>query len=81
MKKILIQVVLFFFLTGGVVTVAEAQCAMCKTAKEKNTAGKGKGLNTGIVYLMSIPYLAVGGLAFLWYRSSKKEKADRAKSV
>jgi len=81
MRKTLIHVFVIFFLLGGIATVADAQCAMCKTAKEKNTAGVGKGLNTGIVYLMSVPYLAVGGLAFLWYRNSKREKAEKSKSI
>lgn len=74
MRKLLIHLALLLILSGGVASVAEAQCAMCKTTKEKNTAGVGKGLNTGIVYLMSVPYLAVGCLAIFWYRSSKKQK-------
>ena len=39
-----------------------AQCAMCKAVVEANLeAGgtKGAGLNDGILYLMSMPYLAI----------------------
>ena len=41
-----------------------AQCAMCKAAAkssiENNPKSVAKGLNRGILFLMSIPYLAVG---------------------
>jgi amino acid transporter len=46
-----------------------AQCAMCRVtaeqASEKNS-GIAEGLNTGIVYLMLLPYLLfmIGGLVF-----------------
>ncbi len=55
---------------------ADAQCAMCRATVESNATmqqGVGKGLNTGILYLMSIPYLLIGFLAYFWYVNSKKE--------
>ena len=46
-----------------------AQCAMCKSSVESDLAAGGsigEGLNTGILYLMAIPYviLMVGGYFF-----------------
>ena len=46
---------------------ADAQCAMCKAvieSNQKNGGGVGAGLNKGILYLMSLPYIMVflGGL-------------------
>ncbi len=45
------------------------QCAMCKTSAEsdlKNGGSIATGLNTGILYLMSVPYLIlmIGGYFF-----------------
>ncbi|MHB8261185.1 MAG: hypothetical protein ACYDCN_11430 [Bacteroidia bacterium] len=44
--------------------LAKAQCAMCKAAAESdlknNPNSVAKGLNTGILFLMVIPYLIVG---------------------
>ena len=41
-----------------------AQCAMCKaaaeTSVEHNPNSVAKGLNTGILFLMTIPYVVVG---------------------
>eukprot|EP01133_Synstelium_polycarpum_P003377 gene3377-3837_t len=45
---------------------AVAQCAMCTISAEqgvKNGNTQSKGLNTGVLYLMAIPYLLIGGLA------------------
>jgi uncharacterized protein (DUF58 family) len=35
------------------------------------------GLNGGILYLFVFPYLAVAVVGYLWYRNSKKLRAER----
>lgn len=62
-------------------TASFAQCAMCKATVE-STMSNGRnlaatGLNTGILYLLSAPYLMVAAVGFLWYRNSKKEVKRR----
>lgn len=57
----------------------QAQCPMCKLSAEQNLKGggtAGKGLNTGILYMFSAPYLLVGGIAYFWYINRKKEDDD-----
>ncbi|WP_162055731.1 hypothetical protein [Pontibacter pamirensis] len=65
-------------------TDAYSQCAMCRASVESNVGtGKGhnhepesevgSGLNTGILYLMVIPYLLIGTVGFLWYKNSRKK--------
>ena len=60
---------------------AVAQCAMCRTTIESSiSSGRtniATGLNTGILYLLSAPYLIVAAIAFLWFRQSKQEQQDR----
>ncbi len=54
-----------------------AQCAMCKAVVEANLdAGdtKGAGLNEGILFLMSMPYIAVLLFAVFYYFQKKKIK-------
>ena len=47
---------------------AEAQCAMCRAVLEtEDGQGTAKGINDGIVYLMSIPYILVGGIGYAIY--------------
>ncbi len=54
------------------------QCAMCKATVEKNIAEGaetiGAGLNTGILYLMAIPYIVFAIIGFFWYKQSKVRK-------
>lgn len=54
-----------------------AQCAMCKASVESNVSTTsqhvGKGLNDGILYLMTVPYILLALL--LWYFFGGKVKA------
>ncbi|SFC62445.1 hypothetical protein SAMN05421780_107146 [Flexibacter flexilis DSM 6793] len=60
-----------------------AQCAMCRAVVEHNvTSGNtkiGAGLNTGILYLMSVPYITFAVLGYLWYKHTQKENANKTK--
>ncbi len=71
-------IILFFTISMFIQMPAKAQCPMCKTSvesamKDKSNT-KGRGLNKRILYLLSMPYLAVGIGGFLWYKNSKKKK-------
>ena len=47
---------------------AEAQCAMCRAVLESEEGqSTAEGVNNGIMYLMSIPYLLVAGFGFIIY--------------
>jgi hypothetical protein len=51
---------------------AAAQCAMCKATAESATEnvdkGIGQGLNSGIVYLMVMPYILLATVAIVFFR-------------
>ena len=54
-----------------------AQCPMCKIAAESNLENggtAGKGLNQGIMWMFSMPYIMVGLIGFLWYRNKRSEE-------
>ena len=57
-----------------------AQCAMCRSTLENNYSngnpGIAAGINTGILYLLSMPYLAVLVIGYLWYKSSKNAQKE-----
>ncbi|MEG9327103.1 hypothetical protein SAMN04488034_10181 [Salinimicrobium catena] len=53
----------------------EAQCAMCRAVLESESdQSAAKGINDGIMYLMVFPYLLMGGVAYMVWRSRKKDK-------
>lgn len=59
---------------------ALAQCAMCRSTLENNYSngnpGIAAGINTGILYLLAMPYLAVMLLGYFWYKSSKNARKE-----
>lgn len=69
------KVIVLFLLMFSSITI-EAQCAMCRAQLESmddNTVAE--GINNGIVYLMLIPYVLIGVLAYFIYRTFKKKKS------
>ncbi len=76
MKRQVFKIALFACLLAFSAPTVVAQCPMCKIGAEsnlKNGGSAGNGLNTGILYMLSAPYLLVGTIGFLWYRNRKKE--------
>ncbi len=54
-----------------------SQCAMCKAVVESDMKGggtAGENINSGIIYLMFIPYLLIGTVGYLIYRHYKKNR-------
>lgn len=53
-----------------------AQCATCKAAAAtQDESGElviGAGLNTGILYLLAMPFLISAIIGIIWYRNRKK---------
>jgi hypothetical protein len=76
MKKLLIGLFFAASLLIFFVPDSNAQCAMCRriaqTDKQNKTADKGRSLNNGILYLLSIPYLIGAAGAIAWYKNRKK---------
>ena len=70
MKRIAFVFVFILLSAIAVSNTAIAQCAMCSVNAEqsvKNGNTQGKGLNTGILYLLAIPYVLLTGIGVLWY--------------
>ncbi len=78
MKKKLISTISLVALIGALMlpaTQMQAQCPMCRLSAEtnlKNGGTEGKGLNTGILYMLAMPYLLVGTIGYIWWRNRKQ---------
>ena len=61
--------------------ISWGQCAMCRTQLENNVSngnpGIAAGINTGILYLLSMPYLIVIVLGYFWYKTSRKNASTQ----
>lgn len=53
----------------------QGQCAMCKATAESDQVAN-KGLNNGIMYLLSIPYVLIGTVTFLWFKNINAIKRE-----
>jgi len=55
-----------------------SQCSMCRAVLEsEQDTGQAEAINDGIVYLMAFPYILVGGVLYVVYRSFKKKKSQQ----
>jgi hypothetical protein len=80
-RKILIVIFLILLALAMLYVSADAQCPMCRMSAESNLkhgGSAGKGLNTGILFLLSTPYLIVGTLGYIYWRSKKKAIDEQA---
>ena len=76
MLKRIIYILLVFTTCLAITPEVKAQCSMCTISAEQGTKNgntQGKGLNSGIMYLLSIPYLLIAGVGILWYRNYRKK--------
>jgi hypothetical protein len=76
-------ITLVFLLFSSVFPKTFAQCAMCRASLENsmsNGDGLLRGINYGIIYLASAPYLIIVFVVYFWYKTSKKNYAQRIKT-
>ena len=81
MKKLL----LILLLSTAAMVDASAQCAMCRSTLENNFSngdpGIAAGINTGILYLLALPYLIAMVIGYLWYKSTKNGEKKLSKRI
>lgn len=80
--------ILFFFLLSFGMMGLYAQCPMCKTALSSNRKGHqkyerqvGGGINKGILFLLSAPYILAAGVGVVYYNAQKKKKLNYARKT
>jgi hypothetical protein len=76
MRRFLFHLSFVVMLLLAVNFETSAQCALCKSTAEsslKEGSTQAKGLNTGILYLLVMPYILVGGIGYWWYTQRKKQ--------
>jgi hypothetical protein len=82
MKKLIFILALSCLMLGQLLLTpaVQAQCVMCKAqveaAKAENDDYDVAGLNKGIVYMMTVPYILMGAIGFFWYRRTHPKRTS-----
>jgi hypothetical protein len=68
---------LFFLFSIIFFLDTNAQCAMCRAVLESEAdQSTAEGVNDGIMYLMTIPYILVGSIGFIIYWNFFRKKKE-----
>lgn len=81
MKKFYVLRLVIVFILVAMVFALDAQCPMCKMSAESNLANggtEGRNLNTGILYLLALPYTLLMVFGFIWYKNRKAQSKNEA---
>jgi hypothetical protein len=70
MKKGVISVVFFLFFFIVFSQELSAQCSICTKTAQQLGERPAKGLNAGIIYLASAPFLIAGYVFYRWRKSA-----------
>lgn len=80
-KRFILLVVIYLC---SFVHITQAQCVMCRATVESNMSDASDlvtGINGGVLYLAAFPYLILAGLAYYWYKSSKKRSYEKSLKI
>jgi len=66
MKKVFITV----FLSIGLSQISIAQCSICAKSVQQMGTKPAQGFNSGIIYLMIVPYAAIGIIGYKWWKNN-----------
>jgi len=71
MKKILF--ILFFIAFFNLIpyTPTVAQCSICAKSVQQMGDKPARGFNSGIIYLMLIPYAVIGLIGYKWWKGNR----------
>ena len=70
MKKFLISVMALLVFSLLWVQPLMAQCSICAKTVQQMGTGPAEGFNAGIIYLVAIPYITLGVIAYNWWKKS-----------
>jgi len=70
MKKVILILLFTIGLSMLFVNTSSAQCSICTRTAEQLGEKPAKGLNAGIIYLASAPFLIAGYVFYRWKKSN-----------
>jgi hypothetical protein len=74
MKKFIL--LSFFLLAVFFMQTATAQCSLCTKTAQQLGEKPAQGLNSGILYLMFMPFVLVGFIGYRWWKNNKETEGN-----
>jgi hypothetical protein len=71
MKKSLLVLGFFFLFSTGYIGESTAQCSICSKTTLQMGEKPARGFNSGIIYLMLVPYAVIGVVGYKWWKGNK----------
>jgi len=71
MKKWPLIILLILLFIGGYTFKSNAQCSICAKTTMQMGEKPARGFNSAIIYLMVIPYAAIGVIGYKWWKSNR----------
>lgn len=71
MKKVFILILVTFLFSFVVSHSVLAQCSICAKSVQQMGTKPAQGFNSGIIYLMTIPYFAIGIIGYKWWKNNR----------
>ena len=71
MKKIFLVILLTGCLNIINYSSANAQCSICAKSVQQMGEKPARGFNSGIIYLMLVPYAVVGVIGYKWWKGNR----------
>lgn len=71
MKKVFIIVFIVFLFSLIFIQVSVAQCSICSKTVMQMGEKPAQGFNSGIIYLMLVPYAAIGVIGYKWWKANR----------
>ncbi len=73
MKRLILVVGFVTVFSGLFVQFSAAQCSICTKTAQQLGEKPAKGLNSGIIYLATAPFLIAGYVFYRWKKSAHTE--------
>ena len=71
MKKGIFLILFFFQMVLLSQSSVNAQCSLCTKTAQQMGEKPAQGMNSGILYLMMMPFVIVGFIGFRWWKNNK----------
>jgi hypothetical protein len=71
MKKIFLILFLIGCFNVIIYNSTRAQCSICAKSVQQMGEKPARGFNSGIIYLMLVPYAVIGVIGYKWWKGNR----------